>query len=169
EEHGGRRTAKAQPVEDGVGADEQRHRPDQPERSGQGERLQLQARASPRGWTIDRRGHFRPSRALSRRSPPAKVPGSSRQLLLGCNLRRPAGRGVRARRGVILLPVLVSLVLSASASDGTVLDIRTFQVVQQSSGKDDYYSLESGPDGPYLAARYRPPFDTMVRAIQPPH
>src|SRR5262249_40565876 len=72
--------------------------------------------------------------ALSRRSPPAKVPGNSRQLLLGCNLGRPAGRGVRARRGVILLPVLVSLVLSASASDGTVLDIRTFQVVQQSSG-----------------------------------
>jgi len=53
-------------------------------------------------------------------------------------------------------------------SDGAALDIHSFQVVQQSSGKDDYYSFESGPDGPYLAARYRPPFDTMVRGIEAP-
>lgn len=67
-----------------------------------------------------------------------------------------------------MLPVLVSLVLSASTGDGTALDIRSFQVVEQSSGKDNYYSLESGPDGTYLAARYRPPFDTMVRGIEAP-
>ena len=73
------------------------------------------------------------------------------------------------REGVTLLPVLVSVVLSASSSDGAALDIHSFQVVQQSSGKDDYYSFESGPEGPYLAARYRPPFDTMVRGIEAPH
>ena len=72
------------------------------------------------------------------------------------------------REGVTLLPVLVSVVLSASSSDGAALDIHSFQVVQQSSGKDDYYSFESGPEGPYLAARYRPPFDTMVRGIEAP-
>jgi Protein of unknown function (DUF3047) len=64
--------------------------------------------------------------------------------------------------------ILVSVLLGASASDGTAIDIRTFQVVQQSSGKDDYYVVESGPEGPYLAARYRPPFDTMVRGIEAP-
>jgi len=64
--------------------------------------------------------------------------------------------------------VLISLLLSAPASDGTPLDIRSFGVVKQSSGKDDYYAFESGPEGPYLAARYRPPFDTMVRGIEAP-
>ena len=67
-----------------------------------------------------------------------------------------------------MFSVLVSLLLSASASDGTPLDIRSFGVVSSSSGKDDYYTFESGPDGPYLAARYRPPFDTMVRGIEAP-
>lgn len=67
-----------------------------------------------------------------------------------------------------MIPVLVSLVLSASAGDGTLVDIRTFQVVKQSSGDDDYYAFESGPDGNYLSARYRPPFDTMVRGIEAP-
>jgi len=64
--------------------------------------------------------------------------------------------------------VLISLLLSAPASDGTPLDIRSFGVVKQSSGKDDYYAFEYGPEGPYLAARYRPPFDTMVRGIEAP-
>jgi len=64
--------------------------------------------------------------------------------------------------------ILVSLLLSAPVSDGTALDIRSFGVVKQSSGKDDYYAFESGPEGPYLAARYRPPFDTMVRGIEAP-
>ncbi len=68
-----------------------------------------------------------------------------------------------------MFTVLVSLVLSASTGDGTALDIRSFQVVEQSSGKDNYYRFESGPDGAYLAARYRPPFDTMVRGIEAPH
>ena len=63
---------------------------------------------------------------------------------------------------------MASLVLSASPSDGTPLDIRSFQVVEQSSGKDNYYALESGPEGAFLAARYRPPFDTMVRGIEAP-
>ena len=67
-----------------------------------------------------------------------------------------------------MLSVLISVLLSASPSEGTPLDIRSFQVVKQSSGKDDYYKVESGPDGPYLAARYRPPFDTMVRGIEAP-
>ena len=67
-----------------------------------------------------------------------------------------------------MIPVLVSLVFSASPSGGTPLDIRSFQVVKQSSGNDDYYRVESGPDGSYLAARYRPPFDTMVRGIEAP-
>ena len=68
-----------------------------------------------------------------------------------------------------MLIVLLSVALSASPSEGTPLDVRAFQVVKQSSGKDDYYTVESGPDGPYLAARYRPPFDTMVRGIEAPH
>jgi hypothetical protein len=67
-----------------------------------------------------------------------------------------------------VLSVLVSVLLFTSPSDGTPLDIRSFGVVKQSSGKDDYYKVESGPDGPYLAARYRPPFDTMVRGIEAP-
>jgi hypothetical protein len=67
-----------------------------------------------------------------------------------------------------VLSVLVSVLLSTSPSDGTPLDIRSFGVVKQSSGKDDYYKVESGPDGPYLAARYHPPFDTMVRGIEAP-
>ena len=67
-----------------------------------------------------------------------------------------------------MIPLLVSLSLLASANDGTPLDIRTFQVVKQSSGEDDYYAFESGPEGNYLAARYRPPFDTMVRGIEAP-
>ena len=68
-----------------------------------------------------------------------------------------------------MFTVLVSLLLlSAPAGDGTPLDIRSFGIVRQSSGKDDYYAFESGPDGPYLAARYRPPFDTMVRGIEAP-
>ena len=68
-----------------------------------------------------------------------------------------------------MLSILISVVLSASPANGTPLDIRAFQVVKQSSGKDDYYTVESGPEGPYLAARYRPPFDTMVRGIEAPH
>jgi hypothetical protein len=67
-----------------------------------------------------------------------------------------------------VLSVLVSVLLSTSPSDGTPLDIHSFQVVEQSSGKDNYYSFESGPDGAFLAARYRPPFDTMVRGIEAP-
>jgi len=67
-----------------------------------------------------------------------------------------------------VFPVLLSVVLVASPSDGTPLDIRSFGVVKQSSGKDDYYSFQSGPEGTYLAARYRPPFDTMVRGIEAP-
>lgn len=74
----------------------------------------------------------------------------------------------RVPEGVHLLPVLVSLVLSSSPSGSLPLDIRSFQVLKESSGKDNYYSVESGPDGPYLAARYRPPFDTMVRGIEAP-
>ena len=30
-------------------------------------------------------------------------------------------------------------------------------------------TVETGPDGPYLAARYHPPFDTMVRGVEAPH
>ena len=67
-----------------------------------------------------------------------------------------------------MFTVLVSLLLSAPAGDGTPLDIHSFGIVRQSSGKDNYYAFESGPDGPYLAARYRPPFDTMVRGIEAP-
>jgi DUF3047 family protein len=67
-----------------------------------------------------------------------------------------------------VLALLPALVLAASPADGVALDIRAFQVVKQSSGPDDYYKVESGPDGTYLAARYRPPFDTMVRGIEAP-
>jgi len=67
-----------------------------------------------------------------------------------------------------VLALLPALVLAASPAEGVALDIRSFQVVKQSSGPDDYYKVESGPDGPYLAARYRPPFDTMVRGIEAP-
>ncbi len=48
------------------------------------------------------------------------------------------------------------------------LDIRAFQVVKQSSGPVDYYRVETGPDGPFLAARYHPPLDTVVRGIEVP-
>jgi hypothetical protein len=40
--------------------------------------------------------------------------------------------------------------------------------VKQSSGNDDYYRVEPGPEFAHLAARYRPPFDTMVRGIEAP-
>jgi hypothetical protein len=64
--------------------------------------------------------------------------------------------------------VLASLLLAASPPDGTPVDVRTFQVFKQSSGPDDYYRVETGPDGPYLAARYHPPFDTMVKGVEAP-
>ncbi len=67
-----------------------------------------------------------------------------------------------------MFSVLVSLVLSASSADGTALDIRAFQVVKQSSGPVDYYTVETGPEGPFLAARYHPPLDTVVRGIEAP-
>src|SRR5262249_54372458 len=63
--------------------------------------------------------------------------------------------------------VLVSLVLSASLGE-TTLDIRAFQVVKERSGPEDYYRVETGPDGPFLAARYHPPLDTVVRGIEAP-
>ena len=66
-----------------------------------------------------------------------------------------------------MFSVLVSLVLSASPGE-TPLDIHSFQVVKQSSGPDDYYRVENGPDGPFLAARYHPPLDTCVRGIEAP-
>src|SRR5215831_1040997 len=67
-----------------------------------------------------------------------------------------------------VLALLPALMLAASPADGVALDIRSFGIVKQSSGPDDYYKVETGPDGPYLAARYRPPFDTMVRGIEAP-
>ena len=67
-----------------------------------------------------------------------------------------------------MFSVLVSLVLSASPPDGTPLDVRAFQVVKQSSGPVDYYRVETGPDGPYLAARYHPPLDTVVKGVEAP-
>src|SRR5215831_20140446 len=67
-----------------------------------------------------------------------------------------------------VLALLPALMLAASPADGVALDIRSFGIVKQSSGPDDYYKIETGPDGPYLAARYRPPFDTFVRGIEAP-
>jgi len=66
------------------------------------------------------------------------------------------------------LSVLISVALSVSPADGTALDIRAFQVVKQSSGPVDYYKVETGPEGPFLAARYHPPLDTVVRGIEAP-
>ena len=66
-----------------------------------------------------------------------------------------------------MFSVLVSLVLSASLGE-TALDIRAFQVVKERSGSQDYYRIETGPDGPFLAARYHPPLDTVVRGIESP-
>jgi hypothetical protein len=62
-----------------------------------------------------------------------------------------------------------SLLLALAAAPADVpLDIRSFQVVKQSSGPDDYYRVETGPDGPYLHAAYKPPMDTTVRGIEAP-
>jgi len=67
-----------------------------------------------------------------------------------------------------VLSALASLLLSASPGDGAALDIHSFQVVKQSSGPVDYYQVETGPDGAFLAARYHPPLDTVVRGIEVP-
>ncbi|HUM13104.1 MAG TPA: DUF3047 domain-containing protein [Myxococcaceae bacterium] len=67
-----------------------------------------------------------------------------------------------------MLDILLGLTLAGSSSAGTALDIHSFQVVKQSSGPVDYYTVETGPDGTYLAARYRPPLDTVVRGIEIP-
>ena len=67
-----------------------------------------------------------------------------------------------------MFPALVSLLLSASPPDGTPVDVRSFQVFKQSSGPVDYYRVETGPDGPYLAARYHPPLDTVVKGVEAP-
>lgn len=67
-----------------------------------------------------------------------------------------------------MLSILVSLALAAPPAEGTELDIHAFQVVKQSSGPVDYYTVESGPDGAFLAARYHPPLDTVVRGIEAP-
>ena len=61
----------------------------------------------------------------------------------------------------------LALLLAAAPAD-VPLDIRSFQVVKQSSGPDDYYRVETGPDGAYLHAAYRPPMDTTVRGIEAP-
>lgn len=62
-----------------------------------------------------------------------------------------------------------SLLLALAAAPADVsLDIRSFQVVKQSSGPDNYYKVETGTDGPYLHAAYKPPMDTTVRGIQAP-
>ena len=66
----------------------------------------------------------------------------------------------------MLAPALLLAVAAAPAD--VPLDIRSFQVVKQSSGPDDYYRVEIGPDGAYLHAAYRPPMDTMVRGIEAP-
>ena len=66
-----------------------------------------------------------------------------------------------------MFSVLVSLLLSAPP-DGTPLDVRAFQVFKQTSGPVDYYRVETGPDGPYLAARYHPPLDTVVKGVEAP-
>ena len=66
----------------------------------------------------------------------------------------------------MLLPSIV-LFLAAAPAD-VPLDIHSFQVVKQSSGPDDYYRVETGPDGPYLHAAYKPPMDTTVRGIEAP-
>jgi len=39
---------------------------------------------------------------------------------------------------------------------------------KQSSGPVDYYKVETGPEGPYLTARYHPPLDTVVKGIETP-
>lgn len=67
-----------------------------------------------------------------------------------------------------MLDMLLGLLLAASPSEGTALDVRSFQVVKQTSGPVDYYTVETGPDGTYLAARYHPPLDTVVRGIEIP-
>ena len=41
-------------------------------------------------------------------------------------------------------------------------------MVKRSSGPVDYYTVETGADGAFLAARYRPPLDTVVRGIEVP-
>lgn len=62
-----------------------------------------------------------------------------------------------------------SLLLALATAPADVpLDIRSFQVVKQSSGPDNYYRVETGPDGPYLHAAYRPPLDTTVYGIEAP-
>ena len=66
----------------------------------------------------------------------------------------------------MLLPSLALLLATALAD--VPLDIRSFQVVKQSSGPDDYYQVETGPDGSYLHAAYKPPMDTTVRGIEAP-
>jgi hypothetical protein len=66
---------------------------------------------------------------------------------------------------VLAVPLLLAL---ATAAADVPLDVRSFKVVKQSSGPDDYYRVETGPEGPYLHAAYRPPMDTTVRGIEAP-
>jgi Protein of unknown function (DUF3047) len=66
----------------------------------------------------------------------------------------------------VLAPFL-ALMVAAGPAD-VPLDIRSFQVVKQSSGPDDYYRIETGPDGAYLHAAYKPPMDTTVHGIEAP-
>jgi len=68
-------------------------------------------------------------------------------------------------------PVVLSLLptlLLAVPTDGVAVDIHAFQVVKQSCEHEDYSRIETGPDGPFLRARYRPPMDTCVRGIEAP-
>ena len=71
-------------------------------------------------------------------------------------------------RTLLAVLALLPMLLLAGPVDGVAVDIRAFQVVKQSCEHGDYSRIETGSDGPFLRARYRPPADTCVRGIEAP-
>jgi hypothetical protein len=48
------------------------------------------------------------------------------------------------------------------------LDMKSWRVVERDSGPVNYYVVVDDPAMPYIRARYRPPYETMVLGVQVP-
>jgi hypothetical protein len=67
-----------------------------------------------------------------------------------------------------LLVLVLTVPSNASADNDLAIAPRTWRFVSRESGPTNYYSVVDDPKGPYLEARYRPPFKTAVMGFQIP-
>jgi Protein of unknown function (DUF3047) len=82
---------------------------------------------------------------------------------------RRAAPGTFALTSAPVLAALLSLALATSPADVLRLDVRSFQVVKQSSGPVNYYRVQTGPEGTFLRALYMWPLETVVLGLEVPN